>query len=114
MMPVTTRVVLQARYDSSRLPGKALLPVGNLPMVVLAARRIMRGGIGLVVATSSDRPDDAIVHVCDTAKVPVFRGPLQDVYERFIGATADLSDDATIVRLTADNVFPDAEFVQEI
>jgi aryl-alcohol dehydrogenase-like predicted oxidoreductase/spore coat polysaccharide biosynthesis protein SpsF (cytidylyltransferase family) len=113
-MPATTRVVLQARFDSSRLPGKALLPVGNLPMVVLAARRIMRGRIGLVVATSSDRPDDAIVQVCDAAKVPVFRGPLQDVFERFIGATADLNDDATIVRLTADNVFPDAEFVQDV
>ena len=116
-MPATTRVVLQARFNSSRLPGKALLPVGNLPMVVLAAKRIMRGGrsgTGLVVATSSDRSDDAIVQVCDAAKVPVLRGSPQDVYERFIGATADLGDDATIVRLTADNVFPDAEFVQDI
>lgn len=113
-MPVTTRAVLQARYDSSRLPGKALLPIGHLPMVVLAAKRIMRSGISLVVATSSEGADDAIVQVCDAAKVPVFRGPLQDVYQRFIGATADLNDDASIVRLTADNVFPDAELVQEV
>ena len=113
-MPATTRIVLQARYDSSRLPGKALLPIGNLPMVVLAAKRIMRSGMDLVVATSSERPDDAIVQACDAARVPVFRGPLQNVYARFIGATADLSDDAIIVRMTADNVFPDADFVQDI
>jgi aryl-alcohol dehydrogenase-like predicted oxidoreductase/spore coat polysaccharide biosynthesis protein SpsF (cytidylyltransferase family) len=106
--------VLQARFNSARLPGKALLPIGELPMVVLAAKRAMRDGADLVVATSSDRSDDAIVEVCRAGSIAVFRGPLENVYERFIGATADLDDDATVVRLTADNVFPDAEFVQSI
>jgi aryl-alcohol dehydrogenase-like predicted oxidoreductase/spore coat polysaccharide biosynthesis protein SpsF (cytidylyltransferase family) len=106
--------VLQARFNSARLPGKALLPVGELPMVVLAAKRAMRDGADLVVATSRDRSDDAIVEVCGTARISVFRGSLDNVYERFVGATADLDDDATVVRLTADNVFPDAEFIQSL
>jgi aryl-alcohol dehydrogenase-like predicted oxidoreductase/spore coat polysaccharide biosynthesis protein SpsF (cytidylyltransferase family) len=109
-----TRLVLQARFNSTRLPGKALLPIGEWPMVVLAAERAMRDGADLVVATSGDRSDDAIAEVCAAAGVAVFRGPLENVYERFIGATADLEDDATVVRLTADNVIPDAKFIQNI
>ena len=37
-------VVLQARTNSSRLPGKVLLPVCGLPLVVLAARRAENTG----------------------------------------------------------------------
>lgn len=106
------RVVIQARYTSGRLPGKALLPVGRVPMVVLAAKRVMRDGLDVVVATSDHGSDDPIVWACESAGIRVFRGPLENVYERFIGATADIDDDATVVRLTADNVFPDADFVR--
>lgn len=106
--------MLQARYSSARLPGKALLPIGGMPMVVLAAKRAMRDGADLVVATSTERSDDAIAEACRRANIPVARGALENVYERFISATADLDDDAIVVRLTADNVFPDAEFIQAI
>src|SRR5689334_11368356 len=98
-MPEKIRAVLQARFDSTRLPGKALLPVGNIPLVVLAARRIMQTGMNVVVATSIQDADLAIVRACGAADVPVFRGPLENVYERFIGATTDLDDDVVIVRL---------------
>jgi spore coat polysaccharide biosynthesis protein SpsF len=108
------RIVLQARFDSNRLAGKALLPLGGMPMVILAAKRAMRSGFEVVVATSHNSSDNAIVSVCDAAAVPVVRGSLENVYERFIAATADLDDKAIIVRLTADNVFPDADFVQGI
>ena len=113
-MSATLRIVLQARFGSNRLPGKALLPVGHLPMVVLAARRAMRGGLDLVVATSKDPSDDIIAEACNAAAIPIVRGSLEDVYQRFIDATADLEDDATVVRLTADNVFPDADFVHSV
>lgn len=108
------RIVLQARFDSNRLAGKALLPLGGMPMVVLAAKRAMRSGFEVVVATSQNSSDNAIVSACDAAAVPVVRGSLENVYERFVAATADLDDKAIIVRLTADNVFPDADFVQDI
>jgi spore coat polysaccharide biosynthesis protein SpsF (cytidylyltransferase family)/aryl-alcohol dehydrogenase-like predicted oxidoreductase len=111
-MPSAVRIVLQARLQSRRLPGKALLPVAGTPMVVLAAKRAARSGIDLVVATSTAAADDAIVQACADAGLRVFRGPLDDVYARFIGATADLDDDAIVVRLTADNVFPDSDLIE--
>src|SRR5262245_54214594 len=106
------RIVLQARLESRRLPGKALLPLAKIPMFVLAARRAARNGMEVVVATSKDRFDDLIAHFCDLAGLSFFRGASDDVYSRFIGVTAELPDDAIVVRLTADNVFPDADLIE--
>ena len=108
------RIVLQARITSSRLPAKVLLPVGGLPLAVLAARRAMRNGVDLVVATSADPSDDLLVSELLCHDAPTLRGPLEDVLGRFILATADLPDDALCVRLTGDNAFPDADFVAQL
>ena len=80
--PGTTLAVLQARFDSSRLPGKALLPIGKIPMVVLAAKRIMRNGMDLVVATSVASPDDAIVQTALSAKVDYLVTADQEILKR--------------------------------
>ena len=50
--------IMQARTSSQRLPGKALLPVNDLPMAILAATRALNSFSDLVVATSSDKSDD--------------------------------------------------------
>ncbi|MDT0213514.1 aldo/keto reductase [Rothia sp. ARF10] len=106
-----TRVVLQSRLSSSRLPGKALLTLGAYPVAALAARRAARGGGDVVLATSTAPEDDAIVRAAARFDVPTFRGSLEDPLERFVGAVRDLDDDDVVVRLTADNVVPDADFV---
>ena len=36
---MTNLIVIQARTNSSRLPGKVLLPINSIPIVVLAAKR---------------------------------------------------------------------------
>jgi len=105
------RVVLQARTSSTRLPGKVLLPVCGLPVVVLAARRAARAGIETVVATSADPSDDRLAETLGRHGIRHVRGPLDDVLARFIAATRDLDDSDICVRLTSDNVFPDSEFV---
>lgn len=109
-----TRVVVQSRLGSSRLPGKALLPVGGQPLAVLAARRAARGGHDVVVATSVDPYDDVLVGHLRAAGVRAARGPLEDVLSRFLGAVADLEDADVLVRLTADNPVPDGDLVAEL
>jgi len=105
------RIVLQCRLSSSRLPAKVLLPVGGLPIAVLAAKRAMRGGKDLVLATSVEPSDDLLADAATRHGVPVMRGPLDDVLGRFVLATEDLPEDALCVRLTGDNVFPDGDFI---
>jgi spore coat polysaccharide biosynthesis protein SpsF (cytidylyltransferase family)/aryl-alcohol dehydrogenase-like predicted oxidoreductase len=108
------RVVLQSRTSSSRLPGKALLPLCGFPSAVLAALRAARDGADVVVATSVDSGDDALAATLRAAGVRVVRGPLDDVLARFALAAEGLDDGDAVVRLTADNAFPDADFVRRL
>jgi len=104
-------VVVQARLASTRLPAKALLPVAGLPSFVLCARRAANSGLRVVLATSTEPTDDALATAAQQAGIALVRGPLDDVLGRFVRACAGLSDEAVVVRLTADNMFPDGPFV---
>ena len=55
-----TRVVIQSRLNSSRLPGKALMTIGGMPLIELVARRASRDGHEVVVATSEEQYDTRI------------------------------------------------------
>lgn len=107
-------VVLQARVSSSRLPGKALLDFHGLPLVILAARRAGNRGARVIVATSSDRSDDALAHTAALHGIDVCRGPLDDVLARFVAAIHGVCDDSPIIRLTGDNVMPDGELIADV
>ena len=108
------RVVLQARMTSNRLPGKVLLPVCGMPIVVLATRRAGRDGLDTLVATSVESTDDPIERTLQEHGIRCVRGPLNDVLARYVQATADLDDNDICVRLTCDNVFPDSDFVRTL
>lgn len=107
------RVVVQARTSSRRLPGKSLLPVAGYPAAVLATLRASHPDWQTVLATSNDASDDRLARLARAASVQVVRGPLEDVLGRFLVATHGLPDDGIVVRLTADNLFPDASLVRE-
>ncbi|MDY0883244.1 aldo/keto reductase [Dongia soli] len=104
------RIIIQARTSSGRLPGKSMLPIQGSPIVALAAHRAARNGADVVVATSSDPTDDALANFIYSLGLHVIRGPLDNVFARFLEATADLDDSAIVVRFTANNVIPDADF----
>lgn len=108
------RVVIQSRLGSSRLPGKAMLSLAGQPMVVLAARRAAGLGADVVVATSTEPEDDVLAGAVRAAGFEVVRGPLADPLARFVIATRDLAATDVVVRLTADNVFPDGALVAEL
>jgi len=107
-------VILQARTASTRLPGKALLPVVGYPCAVLAALRAANRGHELVVATSDHSSDDELAEIFRSYGIKVFRGAVDDVLGRYYFATLDLPGDCIVVRLTGDNVLPDGEFVGQL
>lgn len=114
MVAPKRRVVLQARTSSTRLPGKVLLPICGMPIVVLAAKRAARDGLEVVVATSDDPSDDTLATTITRHGLTCLRGPLDDVLSRFVLSTADLADDDICVRFTSDNVFPDSDFAARV
>ncbi len=111
---MTSIAVLQARTSSSRLPGKVLLPINGIPLVVLAAKRAANTGREVIVATSSLSSDDALADVLNTHGLNCFRGSLESPLERIVRALNAYPDNAIVFRLTADNVFPDGHLLDEI
>ena len=111
---MSVRVILQSRLSSSRLPAKSLLPIKDLPLVVLAAKRAANKGHSVIVATSIDTSDDLLVNVLIQNSLNYIRGDLNNVLKRFHDASKDLNEDDIIVRLCADNVFPDGFFIEEL
>lgn len=105
---------LQARSSSSRLPLKALLSIGGMPLSLLVARRAMNRGRPLLLATSAEASDDALAALFSGAGIPVYRGSLDDPLKRFAEAARGLRDEDWIVRLTGDNPLPDGALIERM
>ena len=111
---MTATLLLQARTNSSRLPGKVLLPVEGVPLVVLAALRAGNTGHHVIVVTSSEPSDDALCAVLEQWDIDYFRGDLENTLKRFVDALGKVPDGQAVVRLTGDNVVPDGAFIDEL
>jgi Spore coat polysaccharide biosynthesis protein F, CMP-KDO synthetase homolog len=107
-------VILQARTNSSRLPAKVLLPIGGIPIVVLAAKRAANTGKTVIVATSTESSDDGLVNILKANGLAFFRGDLNNTLKRFVDALVEMKDQTIVFRLTADNIFPDGKLLDEI
>jgi spore coat polysaccharide biosynthesis protein SpsF len=95
--------VLQARMSSSRLPGKVLKPLAGAAMILRQIERVRRAARvdRLLVATSTEASDDPLAETLAAAGAETFRGPLDDVLARFLGAL-NAFPAAHLVRLTGD------------
>jgi len=107
-------VILQARTNSSRLPAKVLLPVCGVPLAVLAAKRAANAGMKVVVVTSINSSDDALVDTLMEYGIDYFRGSLNNTLKRFVDALSGHDDNEVVIRLTGDNVFPDGALLDEV
>lgn len=102
--------VVAARTGSSRLPGKALLPLGGRPMILFLMERIRatREACTVIFATTTLPEDDGLARVVGDAGFPVFRGANEDVVGRYVSA-AQAYDLDYVVRITGDCPFVDTE-----
>jgi 3-deoxy-manno-octulosonate cytidylyltransferase (CMP-KDO synthetase) len=62
------RVVIPARHDSTRLPGKPLQPLAGEPMILHVYRLALRAGAAEVIVATDD---ERIRAVCSAAGAPV-------------------------------------------
>src|SRR5215211_6131321 len=105
----TPGIVLLARIGSTRLHRKALQPVGQWVILEHCLRRLKAGGVGRVVlATTTEPADDALVAVARNLGVPVYRGGADDVLGRTLRAAQEFGLDP-VVRATGDNPFVDIQ-----
>jgi spore coat polysaccharide biosynthesis protein SpsF len=104
--------IVQARMGSSRLPGKALKDIHRRTMLARVVRRVGRSDLldEVVVATTSQSQDDAIIAECERLGVPYFRGLETDVLDRYYQAAKAFFADI-IVRITSDCPLIDPEII---
>lgn len=110
-----TIAFIQARMSSSRFPGKVLLPLDGVPLIVYMARRARKARLldDVVVITSTDASDDELANALIEAQLPVFRGSLEDVLQRYADA-AQAFDARDIVRLTGDCPLIDPDVIDAV
>jgi spore coat polysaccharide biosynthesis protein SpsF len=107
--------IIQARMGSTRLPGKVLRPIAGKPLLWHVVHRLRRCRTveAIVIATSTDPRDDAILNFCRDERIDAIRGPEDNVLARFALA-AERSGADVIVRVSADAPLLDAAFIDHL
>jgi spore coat polysaccharide biosynthesis protein SpsF len=107
-------LIIFARMESTRLPGKMLLPIAGRPLLgrVIDRARCVRGR-QIVVATSSEPEDDVIARFVRKEGADVFRGPLDDVAARALDC-CDAHGFTRFARICGDRPFLPWELIDEL
>lgn len=112
---VHLRVFVQARMSSTRFPGKVLAPFRGRPLIthVLDAASAFAGSENVVLLTSTDVSDDPLALYVEAIGISVFRGPLDNVLERFQCALR-VHPAEWVMRICGDSPFISARLMAEV
>ncbi len=106
-------LIVQARMNSSRLPGKVLKPfLKKEPLIGVLLKRLkkVKKINELIVSTSSEKKDDPLIDFLKKKKIKFFRGSEKDTLERFY-YTAIKTRAKIIIRITADCPLSDPKLI---
>lgn len=106
------KVVIPARYASTRLPAKPLLDLGGKPMVVRVAERALQSGAD-EVCVATDHPEVAKAARCHGIEVVMTRLDHPTGTDRLaeVVAIRGWSDDTLVVNVQGDEPLIDPELV---
>ena len=81
-------ILIQARLNSTRLPGKVLTPIAGKPILKWIINRLnsSKNDHDLVIVTSNQDSDNQISKFAKDEKILCYRGSLNNVIERFLNA----------------------------
>lgn len=97
-------VVLQARLDSSRLPGKALLLLEGKPLLFRVMQALNEIPSDLKVLACPDDSVSAFTPLAEECGFEIFAGPKEDVLERYCRVIRHFGI-THLIRATGDNPF---------
>lgn len=112
---MSTEIYVQARMGSTRLPGKVMKTVLGKPLLEFLIERLKRvkKATAIVVLTTTDARDDAIVNYCKEHNIACIRGPEDDVLARYWLAAKERKP-TNILRVTSDCPLIDPEIIDQL
>ena len=107
--------IIQARYNSTRFPGKVVKKINNKTVLEILIKRLSRSKYisKIIVACTNDQKDQIIKSICKKLSVNYFVGSENDVLDRFYKAAKKYKG-ANIVRITADCPLIDPKIVDDV
>jgi len=111
-----TIAIIQARMGSTRLPGKVLKKVNNIPLLGYQIKRVKQAKKidKIVIATGNDRANNVLEKFGHQIKIPVFRGSESDVLDRYYQCALKYPKYNHIVRITGDCPVIDPAVVDQV
>jgi spore coat polysaccharide biosynthesis protein SpsF len=103
-------IILQARMNSERLPGKVMRSIGGKPMIGILIDRLKQSGLPIIVATSVNSENDSLAEYARSQGVFVYRGSEENVLERYYLAAKSVNA-RVIIRVTGDNPLLDGHLL---
>ena len=112
---MTTGVFIIARLSSTRLPAKNMMPILGKPMIQHLVERIAKSKtIDKIVITTSTLPsDDPLEALAEDIGIDCFRGDLDNVMERIVGAANYFNCD-TVVEILGDNPLVHSSLIDDV
>jgi spore coat polysaccharide biosynthesis protein SpsF len=103
-------IIVEARTNSKRLPGKVLKKVFKKTLLELMIERLKRIKFAknIIIATTELKVDDEIVAIARKLNIKYFRGSTNDVLGRVLSAAIKFKTDV-IVEITGDTPLVDPE-----
>lgn len=107
--------IIQARMNSTRLPGKVLKKILGRPMLGYLLERVSKSKYlnQIIIATSVREDDKKIVEFAKQFGVTTFTGSETDVLDRYLKAAEKNSVDI-IIRIGADSPLEDPEIIDMV
>lgn len=112
----STRIIIQARTGSTRLPNKMVLPFfDNKGILDITLEKLIKsyGEESIILATTNSVKDDELEKIGIDRGVCVYRGSEDDVLSRFI-ESAEKYNVTNIIRVCADNPFLISEDIKPL
>lgn len=114
-MEVKTLLITQARTGSTRLPGKVLMEINQVPLLKIHLDRLKKSRKidKIIVATTVNQEDDIIEKLCAEWGYNVFRGSESDVLDRFYQVLKNIKPN-WVVRVTSDCPLIDPKLIDDV
>jgi spore coat polysaccharide biosynthesis protein SpsF len=110
-----TLTIVQARYASTRLPGKIFLPLAGEPLLARMVERVRSAKLvgHVVVASTSDPQDDRTEELCREHDIPCFRGHPTDLLDRHYQCARSHSADI-VLKIPSDCPLIDPQVIDRV